>query len=442
MLFRSYLHYDLVVPPTAAERERLQGPDRSWDAMRQRMTKTQLAAWDAAYAAENEAFRREDPQGKERVRWQYQRYIKNYLRCVAGVDRSVGTLLDWLDAHPDVKANTLVVYSSDQGFYLGDHGWYDKRWMYEESLRMPLLMQWPGHVAAGKQIAQLAQNIDFAPTFLDLAGVPLPAELHGASLAPLLTGAPPAAWRDAIYYHFYESQAVHMVPAHFGVRTERWKLIRYYEPQWNAWELFDLQADPDEVHDLAGDPAHAEVRAALGKQLDGLRKRFGDETGQVGDGAFPITAGIARAERVERGWRVWANTGGGYLCNPGERTGTVTFATTLTSVGGRPQRNGFVVLSGGDPRADVVRAGIEFGARRLTIVGAEGGKDRASETIPWDGKAAVELRVAVDLAAHRIVAEAQGKRVAAPLPAAWTRLTAWGYGASNAETVFTELVVR
>jgi len=437
-----FLHYDLVVPPTAAERERLAGPDRSWDAMRRRMSEEQLRSWDAAYAAENEAFRREDPQGKERVRWQYQRYIKNYLRCVAGVDRSVGTLLDWLDAHPAVKANTIVVYSSDQGFYLGDHGWYDKRWMYDESLRMPLLVQWPGHVAAGKEVTQLVQNIDFAPTFLELGGVPRPVDLHGTSLVPLLAGTPAVPWRDAIYYHFYESQAVHMVPAHYGVRTDRWKLIRYYEPQWNAWELFDLVADPDEVHDLAADPAHAEVRASLAKKLTELRRVHGDDTGTVGDGAFALTAGIAKAERSEQGWRIWANATGGYLLEAGERSGTTTFSTTLTSVAGRQQRNGFVLVSGGKPRQDLVRAGIEFGVRRLTIVGVEGNKDKTSEPIEWDGKSAVELTVTVDLAAHRIIVQAQGKRVEAALPEAWNRLTAWGYGASNAETVFSELVVR
>ena len=159
----------------------------------------------------------------------YQRYIKNYLRCVHGVDRSVGALLAWLDAHPDVKRNTIVIYSSDQGFYLGDHGWYDKRWMYEESLRMPLIVRWPEHVAAAAEIAELTQNIDFAPTFLDLAGAPIPPTMHGNSLVPLLEGRS-VPWRDAIYYHYYESQAVHMVPAMYGVRTERYKLVRYYEP--------------------------------------------------------------------------------------------------------------------------------------------------------------------------------------------------------------------
>ena len=152
------LHYDMLLPP--APGETLRGLDQSWTAQRRRMSEPQQRAWDDAFSAEDEAFRREDPQGQQRVRWFYQRYVKNYLRCVAGVDRSVGTLLDWLDAHPDVKANTLVIYSSDQGFYLGDHGWYDKRWMYEESLRMPLLMSWPGRLDGGREIAELERDAD------------------------------------------------------------------------------------------------------------------------------------------------------------------------------------------------------------------------------------------------------------------------------------------
>ncbi|HEB52319.1 MAG TPA: DUF4976 domain-containing protein, partial [bacterium] len=243
-----FLHYDLLVPP--ADPSELRGTDRAWLTQRQRMTPAQRKLWDAAYSDENAAFLREDPQGRERVRWAYQRYMKNYLRCVNGVDRSVGELLAWLDAHPDVKANTLVIYSSDQGFYLGDHGWFDKRWMYEESLRMPLLMRWPEHLAKGREVRAMTQNIDFGPTFLDLAGVPVPPTMHGRSMVPLLqaVGRPDAdevAWRDAIYYHYYESQAVHMVPAMYGVRTQRYKLVRYYEPQWDTWELFDLERDPD-----------------------------------------------------------------------------------------------------------------------------------------------------------------------------------------------------
>lgn len=436
------LHYDLVVPPTDEERKHLEGPDRDWDYLWKRMTPAQQKQWDDAFHAENEAFRRDNPQGRDRVRWAYQRYIKNYLRCIAGVDRSVGKLLAWLDAHPDVKKNTLVIYASDQGFYLGDHGWFDKRWMYEESLRMPLLMSWPGHVDAGHEVAQMTQNIDFAPTFLDLAGVPVPASMHGRSLVPLLAGKAPETWRDAIYYHYYESQAAHMVASHYGVRTDRYKLIYYYEPQWNCWELFDLQKDPQEMRSVADDPAYASVRAALQKRLSELRAQYGDDTGALGGSTFPIQAGITKVLHDGDVWQVYANCVGGYLLQTGERTGTTTFVTTMQPVAGRPQQNGFVLASSGEPRENLVRAGIEFRTKRLVIQGPAGMREVARAPIEWDGSAAVEVRVTIDLAAHRVIAEALGQRIEAPLPESWQSLTAWGYGASNAETRFSALQVR
>ncbi len=436
-----YLHYDLMVPPTDAEREAgLRGEDPAFDTLWKRMTPAQQKAWTDAYGAEDAEWRKNPRTGRERTRWFYQRYIKNYLRCVAGVDRSVGRLLAWLDTHPDVKKNTIVIYSSDQGFYLGDHGWYDKRWMYEESLRMPLLVSWPEHVAKGIEVEALTQNIDFAPTLLELAGVKVPADVHGASLVPFLQGDRPADWRDAIYYHYYESHAVHMVPAQFGVRTARYKLVRYYEPQWNAWELFDLEKDPQELRSVADDPAYADVRLRLEQRLDELRVQYGDTTGELGGGTFDITAGIARVERRDGVVRVWANTLGGYLLRSGERTGAVRFTTTLRPVGGQ-LRNGFVVLSGGDPRREQVRAGIEFGARQLVILGPGGQRNREAVAIDWDGQSTLPLTVRVDLAAHTLVAETAGKRVSVELPAAWTKLTAWGYGATNAETEFGELEI-
>lgn len=436
------LHYDLCVPPLAEERATLSALDRDWDFLWKRMTKAQQENWENAFAAENAAFRRDNPQGKDRVRWMYQRYVKNYLRCVAGVDRSVGALLAWLDRHPDVKKNTLVVYASDQGFYLGDHGWFDKRWMYEESLRMPLLMSWPGHIAPAQEVAPMTQNIDFAPTFLDLAGVPVPTTMHGRSLVPLLAGKPPEAWRDAVYYHFYESHAVHMVAAHYGVRTARYKLIHYYEPQWNCWELFDLLQDPQELHNVADDSAYAEVRAGLAKRLAALRAEYHDDTGELGGSAFPIQAGVTRVERRGEDWQIYANCVGGYALQTGERAGTTTFSTTVTAQPGRPLQNGFVVCSGGEPRRDLVRAGIEFRARRLVLVGPQGMREVAAVPIEWDGTAPIALRVEVDLAAHRVVASAAGQRIEAPLPAEWRTLRAWGYGASNAETRFTPLQVE
>ncbi len=434
------LHYDLMVPPTAAEAGQLGELDRAWSQQRARMTAAQRTAWDAAFAAEDDAFRRENPQGKERVRWMYQRYIKNYLRCVAGVDRSVGALLAWLDAHPEVKANTLVVYASDQGFFLGDHGYYDKRWMDDECLRMPLVMQWPGHIAGGREIAQLTQNIDFAPTFLELAGVPLPATMHGKSLVPLLEGRD-VAWRDAVYYHYYESQATHRVPAMYGVRTDRYKLVHYYEPQWHAYELFDLQKDPDELRSVADDAAYKDVRAQLTKRLQALRQEYGDDTGTI-DPAFSLTAGITRMVAADGGVRVWANAQGGYMLKPLTGEGATTFSTSMRSLAARPLRNGFVVLAAGDNRAEFVRAGIEFGAKKLVVSGPAGSKSRRDIAIEWDGKAAIELVVTVNLAAHTLVATAQGQRVELELPTTWQSVTACGFGASNTETWFQDLVVR
>ncbi|HZN42023.1 MAG TPA: sulfatase [Planctomycetota bacterium] len=431
------LHYDLMVPPTDAERASLSEIDRSYTSQRARMNDEQRAAWDAAFAAEDAAFRRENPQGQQRVRWMYQRYIKNYLRCVAGVDRSVGELLAWLDAHPDVKANTLVVYASDQGFFLGEHGYYDKRWMDEECFQMPLMMQWPGHLAGGRKIAQLTQNIDFAPTFLELAGVPVPPGMHGKSLVPLLEGRE-VPWRDAVYYHYYESQATHRVPAMYGVRTATHKLVRYYEPQWNCEELFDLVADPDERQNLAGDVAHAEVLAALQKRLAALRAEYGDDTGELGGGAFAHVAGIARVVRDGEGFRVWANALGGFLLRSTEPARRVHVAATMRSVAAKPLRNGFVVVRG-DAGAEAVRGGIEFGARKLVLVlpGAE--RRRLDVPIEWDGKSAVEVELDIDLDGGRVVVKAAGQELRAELAAKWQAITAQGYGASNTETWFGEL---
>lgn len=434
-----YLHYDLVVPPTEAARAAgLKGPDRSWDNMMKRLTPEQRKKWDAAFGAENRAFLANEPQGRDRLLWYYQRYIKNYLRCINGVDRSVGRLLDWLDRHPEVKRNTIVIYSSDQGFYLGDHGWYDKRWMYEESFRMPLVMQWPGRLPAGKEVGELAQNIDFAPTFLDLAGLDTPGDMHGTSLVPLLGEEAPTDWRDALYYHYYESHAVHMVPAHYGVRTARYKLIRYYEPQWDEYELFDLEKDPDELRNAYEDPAYASVVVDLKRRLAELREQYGDDTGTLGD--FDVTAGIARVVHEGQGLRVWANTAGGYLLEAGKPAGT-KFSTTMTPVRGRQRTNGFVIASGGDPRRDLVRAGVEFQNKQLTIIGPGGFRKRKSVPIEWDG-GPVEITMHVDLEERQVVASAAGKQLRVPLPPNWQELTAYGYGAGNAETIFTPLRIE
>lgn len=236
----------------------------------ERMTPAQRAAWDAAYGPKNDAFLKNRPEGDDLVRWKYQRYIKDYLRCIASVDENVGRMLAYLDQH-GLADNTLVVYCSDQGFYLGEHGLYDKRWMYRESLAMPLVMRWPGHIAPATRIERLTQNIDFAPTFLEAGGLTPPREMQGGSLVSLLRGEVPKHWRNAIYYHYYEA-GEHNVPRHEGVSTEQHKLIHYYEA--GQWELFDLEKDPQEMNNVYDDPDYAPAVAAMKRKLEALRKQY------------------------------------------------------------------------------------------------------------------------------------------------------------------------
>lgn len=263
-----YYHYDLKVHepvPFASEREL-----RLKDGEYRRMTADQKKVWDAAYVPRNKAFLETPPTGKDLVRWKYQRYIKNYLRCIDSVDESVGRLLDYLDAQ-GLAENTIVIYSSDQGFYLGEHGWYDKRWMFEESLKMPFVVRWPGKIQPGTRYEQLIQNIDYAPTFLQAAGLKVPAEVQGKSLLPLFDSQN-ADWRDAIYYHYYEHGGEHQVPRHEGVRNERYKLINFYSN--DGFNLFDLKNDPSEMRDLSGDPAHAAVLKSMKTQLKRMRTEY------------------------------------------------------------------------------------------------------------------------------------------------------------------------
>ena len=240
------------------------------------LTPAQLAAWNAAYEPKNAAFERAGLEGEDLVRWKYQRYIKDYLRCVAAVDDGIGQVLDYLE-DSGLDEDTVVIYSSDQGWYLGDHGWYDKRWMYEESLKMPLVVRWPGVVEPGSVSADLVSNVDFAETFLDIAGLEaeIPADMQGRSMVPIMRGDTPEDWRKSFYYHYYEFPAVHAVAKHYGVRTDRYKLIHYY--QLGEWELFDLQEDPDELSSVYADPAYADVVSRLKVELKRLQHEL-DET--------------------------------------------------------------------------------------------------------------------------------------------------------------------
>ena len=256
----------------------LDGPDRWTQGMEQRMDPAQLAAWDAAYRPRNAEFtagiRSGTLQGDALVRWKYQRYLKDYLRCIAAVDKSVGELVAWL-ADNDLEKNTMVIYSSDQGFYLGEHGWYDKRWMYEPSLQLPLVIKWPGQIAAGRVDSHLVQNLDLAPTFLELAGLAPEPEMQGLSLGPILRDEHLAAedWRHSIYYRYFEV-GIHAVPQQYGVRSETHKLIYYQE--LDQWELFDLERDPEEMHNRIDDAGYGQVREELRGELVRLRAEFGE----------------------------------------------------------------------------------------------------------------------------------------------------------------------
>ena len=223
----------------------------------------------------------------EDLRWKYRRFITDYLRCVAALDENVGRVLDWLEAD-GVADDTIVVYTSDQGFFLGDHGWYDKRFMYEESLRMPFLVQYPRQIPAGTASAAMALNVDFGPTFLDYAGVPVPSFMQGRSLRPVLSGEPPKDWRTSMYYHYWVNRDVaHHVWAHYGVRTHRHKLVYYYDEPCDApgaypgrgapeWELFDLEQDPHELTSVYGEAAYADVVRELKAELRRLQVEVGD----------------------------------------------------------------------------------------------------------------------------------------------------------------------
>ncbi len=240
----------------------------------ERLTPEQRAAWEAAYAPKRAAFEKARPQGDDLVRWKFRRYMQDYLGCVAAVDESVGTLLRHLEV-AGLAGETLVVYTSDQGFFLGEHGWFDKRFMYEESLRMPLVMRLPGVVRPGTASADLVSNLDFGPTFLDLAGIVPPPEMQGLPFTDILRRGTAERPRTSVYYHYYEYPAVHMVKRHYGIRTKRYKLIRYYY-DIDAWELFDLERDPRELRNVIDDPAYAAALRELKAELGRRQAAYGD----------------------------------------------------------------------------------------------------------------------------------------------------------------------
>ncbi|MBN2175200.1 MAG: sulfatase [Bacteroidales bacterium] len=238
-----------------------------------RMTADEKKHWKDIYNPVVDKFMKDSLKGNDLLKWRYQRYMQDYLATIRSVDESVGKILSWLDEH-GLADNTIVVYTSDQGFYLGEHGWFDKRFMYEESFRTPLIMRWPDWIKPGKVDPHLVQNLDFAGTFLELAGVNIPNDMQGESLIPLFRGKSPQ-WRDALYYHYYEYPGIHAVKRHYGIRTDRYKLIHFYY-DIDEWEMYDLLNDPHEMNNIYNKPEFQNTQLMLTAKLDSLRANYRD----------------------------------------------------------------------------------------------------------------------------------------------------------------------
>lgn len=240
-----------------------------------RMTPDQRAEWDQVYGPINETFIKQYPNmsEKDKMKWRYQRYMQDYLGSIAAVDDGVGDVLDYLEAS-GLDKNTIVIYTSDQGFYLGEHGWFDKRFIYNESFKTPLMVKWPGKIKPKTTNTKMVQNLDFAPTLLAAAQLPIPKDMQGVSLLPLLKGSN-EPFRDAVYYHYYEYPAVHMVKRHYAIVTEDFKLIHFYD-DIDEWELYDRKKDPNEMKNVYDDPSYKIIAEELHLKLDGLRIKYED----------------------------------------------------------------------------------------------------------------------------------------------------------------------
>ena len=266
------LVYDLKMADKENEIHTTTGLEENGRNLYNRMTPAQKAAWDKHYDPIIKKFKEQKLTGKALAEWKYQRYLQDYMACVASVDESVGEILDYLK-RTGLDKNTIVVYTTDQGFYLGEHGWFDKRFMYEESFDMPMVMRWPGHIKPGTQVTGLTQNIDFAPTFLDMCGISIPQDMQGVSFKELVEkGKTPRDWRKSLYYHYYEFPGFHSVRAHYGVKMERYKLMHFYVD--DNWELYDLKTDPEEMHNLYGKKGMEKITTELKAELARLQKEY------------------------------------------------------------------------------------------------------------------------------------------------------------------------
>ena len=240
------------------------------------LTEDQRKEWDAYYGPRNKEFNDAKLSGKDLVRWRYNRYMHDYLACVKAVDDAVGKMLDYLQSE-GIADETVIIVSSDQGFFLGEHGWFDKRWIFEESLRTPLMIRWPGVVKPGSVSNEIVSLVDFAETFLDIAGQPIPEPMQGKSIVSVLKGETPSDWRKSLYYHYYEFPVPHRVRPHYGVVTDRYKLVHYYTPDVDDWELLDRKVDPLEVKNFYDDPAYETTVKELHTELARLKVEVKDD---------------------------------------------------------------------------------------------------------------------------------------------------------------------
>lgn len=240
-----------------------------------RMNDAQKAAWDSYYEPIIEEFFATEKTGNDLLEWKFQRYMNDYLKSIQSVDDNIGRVLNYLEEN-NMTENTLVIYTSDQGFFLGEHGWYDKRFMYEPSLSMPLVMQFPNKIEKGKKVDKLVQNLDLAPTILTAAGLSVPADMQGKPLQNTWENNADEQWREKIYYHYYQNGSWHFVNKHLGIRTDRYKLIYFYD--LDAWELYDLQEDPEETDNLYNTEKYEALGDSLKQELNELIVQYDDQT--------------------------------------------------------------------------------------------------------------------------------------------------------------------
>ena len=372
--------------------------------------------------------------------WYYQQYFRGYLRLVASLDDNVGRLLDYLDS-AGLADSTVVVYTSDNGFFLGDHGWFNKMWMYEESLRMPLLVRYRPEVARGSANGDIVVNLDFGPTLLDYAGVTTPDEMQGRSLRPLLQARTPQDWRRAMYYHYFGQYGV---SPHVGIRTQRYKLLHF--TQTDAWELFDLEKDPHELTNVHEDPAYAAVARELKAEMARLRTQFKDAGPAGGHPDFAVVRD-AQVTSTKDGYAIAGGSDGvalRKLAAPFKKR--VVLRATVQSLGRGGRQNGFLTLG---PDADpdhLVHAGVYMKAGEYVVIhgkeSATRDDNRTRRAATFDPKKALALTVTVDLKAKRVTMAVDGTELHAPLPKDVEAIAWVGFAAHDASTAFSHFDVK